>query len=109
MSNGSSEPIPTPNSVTTDQFKKFSDQHKQTISQLEVRIKQIDFFLVGIVFVFFFALAGLFMAVNVLFIDHVRSKENSYQDLIRTINRQEEKVDLLSQKISDDGRSQKKR
>jgi hypothetical protein len=94
--------VPFPDRQAQNQF----NTHWKKISELEnavekanLAVEKTNIFILGMVFVFFLGLAGLFVAVDEIVIDHFRAKEESYQMLIEKINQQNNKIDIIFERL----------
>lgn len=76
-----------------------SAKSKGKVAALEEDIKKTNAFMIGVVIVLLVTIVSIAIGLGGIIVDTYRSREGSYQYLAEKINQQNQKIELLIQKI----------
>lgn len=103
--------VAPPPPLSVEEARKALDQHArrienlgETVDKAWEAIKNVNWFLVGVVIVFFLGFVGTVIAVDGLLVEHYRSKEATYHDLAIRIVEQNHQLQQLGTAIADQTR-----
>ena len=91
-------PRPSPSTPPHVDYSNTLEKQQKSIGQLQSDVRKVNGFLVAIVVVFFLGFFGIAVAVDGLVVESYRAKENTYQELIISIHRQEERLRASNKK-----------
>ena len=77
----------------------FDKDVEPRLQPLKDRMREINFLLIGLVFVLFIGFAGCFIAATTMLVDSFNSKATSYQELEVQVQTQNAKVEALTHEL----------
>lgn len=86
--------------IETKNLLSTVESHGKKVERLEESFKRVDRLQVGIMVVFFLAFVSVVFALGTILVDSFRSKENSYSDLVRAIDRQNNIIEKQNSSIN---------
>lgn len=80
---------------TPEESQKQVQSAGEDIAKIKKDLQKTDLIMIGIIIVLFIGFFGVAVALGGIIVDNLRSREASYQDLVNTINEENNKIDLL--------------